>query len=194
MSELRDTGLAGRVVWLGCVEDRDASIRASRRTGLHLGFDGIKDDSHSGLTRRSCVRVEALYDVGTEIRNTRQVSVLSSEELRQIAADIGADEISPTLLGANIVIEGVPDFTLVPPNSRIQFDGGATLTVDMVNAPCNFPAREIEIENPGTGRMFRAAAKERRGVTAWVEREGQVNLGGSLRLFVPDQRPWPGHA
>ena len=192
MAGLRDAGFAGRVVWLGSVKDRTASIRASPLSELHLEFNGIGDDSHSGQTRQSCVRVEVLYDVGTEIRNTRQVSVLSCEDLAQIAKDIGAGELSPALLGANIVIEGVPDFTLVPPNSRIQFEGGATLTVDMVNAPCNLPAREIEMEMPGTGRSFRSAAKDRRGITAWVEREGPVKVGRTLRLFIPDQSPWPG--
>ncbi len=191
MGQLRDTGFIGRVVWLGSVESRDASIRASPRTEIFLELGGIMNDSHSGLTRQSCVRVEALYDIGTVIRNTRQVSVLSNEELTQIAKGIGAADLSPALLGANIVIEGVPDFTLVPPSSRIQFESGATLTVDMVNAPCTLPAREIEREQPGTGKPFRSVAKNRRGVTAWVEREGTITVGQPLRLYVPEQEPWP---
>ena len=60
----------------------------------------------------------------------------------------------------------------------------------MENRPCNFPAREIEKDEPGHGKAFKAAAKGRRGVTAWVEREGRLSIGDTLRLHVPDQRPW----
>jgi hypothetical protein len=35
-----------------------------------------------------------------------------------------------------------------------------------------------------------AAAKGRRGITAWVEREGEWRLGARIRLHVPAQRPW----
>ena len=42
----------------------------------------------------------------------------------------------------------------------------------------------------GKGKAFKTAAKDRRGVTAWVEREGTLRMGDVLRLHVPDQRPW----
>ena len=34
------------------------------------------------------------------------------------------------------------------------------------------------------------AAEGRRGVTAWVERPGDIRVGDSLTLFLPDQRAW----
>jgi len=37
------------------------------------------------------------------------------------------------------------------------------------------------------------AAKGRRGVTAWVEREGRLAVGDALRLHIPDQPAWSGH-
>ena len=37
---------------------------------------------------------------------------------------------------------------------------------------------------------FAAAAKDRRGVVAWVEREGSFALGDTLSLHIPDQRVW----
>jgi hypothetical protein len=43
---------------------------------------------------------------------------------------------------------------------------------------------------PGFGKSFKAAARDRRGVTGWVEREGTLALGERLRLHIPDQRPW----
>ena len=60
----------------------------------------------------------------------------------------------------------------------------------MENRPCNLPGREIEAEAPGHGKAFKAAAQNRRGVTAWVERPGSLALGDSLTLFIPDQRAW----
>jgi MOSC domain-containing protein YiiM len=131
------------------------------------------------------------YPKGTPIRNVRQVSVVSVEEMGEIAAAMGLEAVRPEWLGANLVVEGLADFTLVPPSSRLIFEGGAGLVVDMENAPCQFPAREIEHEHPGKGAGFRAAAKHRRGVTAWVEREGRIAVGEGFRLHVPPQRPYP---
>ena len=43
---------------------------------------------------------------------------------------------------------------------------------------------------PGHGAAVKGAANNRRGVTAWVEREGTLTLGERMRLHIPDQRPW----
>ena len=61
----------------------------------------------------------------------------------------------------------------------------------MENGPCQFPAREIEAEHPGRGAGYRRAARHRRGVTAWVEREGAIAVGDAARLFVPPIRLYP---
>jgi MOSC domain-containing protein YiiM len=115
---------------------------------------------------------------------------MSSEELAEIAAEMGVDTFDPEWAGAGMIIEGIPDFTHIPPSSRLQAGSGATLTVDMENQPCHLPAPIIETDAPGIGRGFKAAAKDRRGVTAWVEREGTLVVGDSITLNIPDQRPW----
>jgi hypothetical protein len=48
----------------------------------------------------------------------------------------------------------------------------------------------IEGHRPGRGKLFKRAAEGRRGVTAWVEREGRIALGDVLRLHIPDQPVW----
>ena len=88
------------------------------------------------------------------------------------------------------MVEGIDDFTHLPPNSRLQAQNGTTIVIDMLNAPCNYPAREIEKAHGGHGKGFKAAAKGRRGVCGWVEREGDLVVGDVLRLHVPGQRPW----
>ena len=132
----------------------------------------------------------AQHPKGTEIRNVRQLSILSAEEMADIAARMGTEALDPAWLGVSLVLEGIPDFSHVPPSSRLQAASGATLVVDMENRPCHLPARVIEAHAPGVGARFKAAAKGRRGVTAWVEREGPVAIGDMLRLHIPDQPVW----
>lgn len=189
MPALKQVACAGEIVWLGQTR-AGGTIRSDRVDHLDLGFGGLTGERHAGATRASCVRVRELYSEGTEIRNVRQLSILSHEELQGIAEEMGLDALEPGFLGANIVLKGIPDFTHVPPSSRLQGPSGATLTIDMENRPCVLPGREIESDHHGKGAAFKPAAKGRRGVTAWVERPGQLALGDGLTLFVPDQRAW----
>ena len=191
MPALIPTGFSGRITWLGVVtsDDRKALI-AEAREAMDLTFAGIAGSVHGGLTRASCSRVTALHPRGTPIGNERQVSILSAEELAQIAARMGLEALDPARLGASIVIEGMPDLSHLPPSSRLQAPSGATLVVDMQNRPCVLPARSIETVYPGYGKAFKTAANGRRGVTAWVQREGRIALGDPLTLHVPDQRAW----
>lgn len=191
MPVLRPTGLAGRVVFIGVVRDRAESLRSEGLERVFARFEGFEGECHGGLTRPSCSRVSQQYPKGTEIRNTRQVSVLSLEEMTATAADIGLDHIDPRLVGANLVLEGLPELTLVPPSSRLIFDSGASLAVDMENAPCAFPAMEIDAEHPGHGTRWRAAARGRRGVTAWVEAEGEIAIHDIATLHTPPVRLYP---
>jgi MOSC domain-containing protein YiiM len=191
MPALIPTAFSGRITWLGVVtsEDRSALIAAPREA-MELTFAGIAGSVHGGVTRASCSRVTAQHLRGTPIGNERQVSILAAEELAQIAARMGLEALDPARLGASIVIEGLPDLSHLPPSSRLQAPSGATLVVDMQNRPCVLPARSIETVHPGYGRAFKTAANGRRGVTAWVQREGRIALGDTLRLHVPDQRVW----
>jgi hypothetical protein len=190
MPALIPTGFSGIITWLGVVPDRDAALEAQPRVELRAGFDGPEGEAHGGLTRPSCSRVAALYKRNTPIRNARQFSVLSAEDLAAVAAEMGLPALDPALLGATLVISGIPDFSRVPPSSRLQAEGGATLVVDMENRPCTLPARPIENAHPGFGKRFKPAAEGRRGVTAWVEAEGVLRLGQKVTLHIPDQPAW----
>ena len=190
MSAQKLTAFTARIVWLGTVPEARENIRSAPRDTIELSYAGVVGEMHSGLTRPSCVRVKTQYPQGTEIANTRQLSIVSTEELAEIAQRMDMDAIDPAWLGASMVIEGIPDFTHVAPSARLQGPDGASLVIDMHNRPCIYPAREIDKDHPGRGPKFKTAAKGRRGVTAWVEREGRMALGDTLRLFVPDQRAW----
>lgn len=178
------------ITWLGVLPDRAAALQTQRREVLDLGFAGPEGEDHGGLTRPSCSRVLSQYPRDTVIRNTRQLCVMSMEEIAATASAMGIEALDPRYMGATLVIEGIADFTHVPPSSRLQAASGATIVIDMENRPCVLPARGIEDDMPGHGAAFKTAAKGRRGVTAWVEREGTLTLGEKMRLHIPDQRPW----
>lgn len=190
MPELVPTDHYATITWMGRVPLNRENIRAEAIQSAFASYEGFEGEFHAGLTRASCVRVKSQHPEGTEIRNVRQFSILSAEELDAVAKEIDLDAIDPLLVGASIVLSGIPDFTHVPPSSRLQAENGTTIVIDMLNAPCQYPAREIEKDNPGHGKGFVPAARGRRGVCGWVERQGDLKVGDTLRLHIPGQRAW----
>ncbi|EEW24433.1 MOSC domain-containing protein [Rhodobacter ferrooxidans] len=192
MPALLPTNFQGRIVWLGAqvLPVQDLVIRAEAVAEMPLTFAGYARESHAGLTRPSCSRVKAQHPRGTLIRNTRQLAVVSAEEMAEVAADLGIAEFDYAWVGASVVAEGFPDFSHLPPSSRLQAENGTTLVVDMENRPCQEPAVTIGKALPCMGKAFKTAAEGKRGVTAWVEREGSLRLGDVLRLHIPDQPVW----
>ena len=190
MPALKPTNYYASVVWLGSVADSAADLTSRALDEMPLTLAGYEAEFHAGLTRPSCSRVIQQYPRDTDIKNTRQVSIVSQEELDLIAQTMGLETLSPHLIGASLVISGIRDWSHVPPSSRLIGEGGPGLIVDMENRPCHLPAPFIEAENPGLGKGFKAAAKGRRGVTASVEQVGTLKIGMRLRLHVPDQPIW----
>lgn len=190
MPALKPTGFNATIRYLGVVDNRDATLASVQLQKMDLTFAGLAGENHAGRTRASCSRVLSQHPRETEIANVRQLSVLSVEDLDAIRKDMGIDEFDPAWVGASLVIDGIPDFTHVPPSSRLQAPSGATLVIDMENRPCVLPAKVIDAAQPGKGKLFKTAAKARRGVTAWVEREGAIHLGDELQLHIPDQPVW----
>ena len=189
MPALKSTPFHGEIVFLGLVRP-GAGLASESVSQLVLGFDGATGESHSGRTRASCSRVTEQHPPGTEIANTRQLTILSEEELAETAFAMRLPHLAPEWVGASIVLRGLPDLTHLPPSSRLQGPDGATLVVDMENRACVLPGKVIETVHPGAGPRYKPAAQGRRGVTAWVERPGVLELGQSLRLHIPDQRAW----
>lgn len=191
MPALKPTEYTCEVIWLGVVTNDDRKELLSEvLEQVDLTFEGIARSFHGGLTRPSCSRVKSQYPIGTPIRNERQLSIVSAEELAQIAEQMGVDSVDPARMGASMVVRGLPDFTHVPPSSRLQAPSGATVVVDMENRPCQFPAKSMKHVMGDAAKGFKDAAKGKRGVTAWVAREGVVKVGDVLTLHIPDQRRW----
>ena len=178
----------GKVEILLTNPDRETGLEKQVVAEIQLLFSGIDGDCHGGLTRLSDSRMLKQFKRGTEVKNARQVSILSVEELADIAAAMGIPKMKAEWVGANLVISGIPDLTLLPPSTRLQFPSGAMIVIDMENLPCRYPAEIIEKIHPEQVTGFVKAAKHKRGVVGWIEAEGVVRSGDAITIWIPQQR------
>jgi hypothetical protein len=165
------------------------SFETTAVQSLTLGFGGIGGDRHGGFTRRSGGR-EPWYPRGTEMRNERQLSLLSSADLVEIARGMGVPEVRPEWIGGNLLIDGIKDFTLLPARTCLFFAGGVTIRIDGLNVPCRFSGRAVAGHYPdrqGLDLAFVKAARNLRGLVGWVEKPGVIMEGEALEARVPEQ-------
>ncbi len=192
MTILNPTKLSGTVtpMYANCNSDDESLVtQLIQRASMH--FDGMQGDRHVGYVRPSDVRYGRQYAKGSPIRNTLQVTLLSTEELEEVRVEMGIDRLDAGWIGANLVITGIPDLTLLPPSTRLIFSSNAALVVDNENATCRYPGDEIDRYYPGKGKGFVKAAINRRGLVAWVEREGDIASEDSIAVHVPPLRIHP---
>ncbi len=180
--------LNGRVHTLLRNPDRKSGLEKKPVGELNLRFTGIEADAHGGLTRKSDSRMLKQYRRGTEVRNSRHISLVSIEELDEIAGAMNISTLDPSWLGANMVTAGIPNLTMLPPSSRLQFPSGATIVIDLENLPCRYPADIIATHFPAPKRSFISAASGKRGLVGWIEAEGVVKTGDEVIVWVPPQR------
>ncbi len=152
---------------------------------MGLDFSGVIGDRHSGETMLSDSRTSHVYAKGTEIRNHRQVSLVSTEELALIAANLGIPELAAGVIADNICLSGVPGLTALPRMTRLEFPTGAVLMTGGVNNPCIISGRLVAHRYGTEPHKFPKAAFDLRGITAWVERPGDVHVGDAVRTHPP---------
>jgi hypothetical protein len=156
---------------------------------VRVTFDGFDGDRHAGPTRLADGRTPQ-YTRGTVIRNSRQVSLVSVEELDELAAALGIPRVLPEWLGANLALGGIPRFSQLPPSTRLYFPQDAVLVVSWENHPCVYPGKLLRHFNPGIpgiAKAFVKVAHHRRGLVSWVERPGSISMGDTVRVEVPPQ-------
>lgn len=148
-----------------------------------LTYAGLEGDRHAGLTMRSGPRQKHVPR-GTELRNSRQLSLVSVEELADIARGLEVPSVRASILGANLLLRGAPELTRVPPGSRLVFSSGAMLVIDGENEPCTKSGRALAqaLGVPSVASRFVKTAWGKRGLVAWVERPGLVRVGDTARL------------
>lgn len=151
---------------------------------LTLTFAGIPGDRHAGLTMSAGVR-QTHVPKGTILRNARQLSLVSLEELADVARTLGLPHLDYRWLGANVCVSDVDGFTRLTPSTRLVFAAGAIVVVDSDNEPCTKAGRAIVAAANCDARVaqdFPKAARHKRGLVGWVEREGEVRVGDRVTV------------
>jgi MOSC domain-containing protein YiiM len=158
---------------------------------VKAALGGIEGDKHSGMTRLSDGRTP-YYPRGTEIRNDRQVSLVSQEELAQVAAALDVPVIQPEWVGANLLLQHIPHLTQLPRGTRLVFARGAVLIVEGENLPCIGPGKILEAQyaREDLSAAFPKAAMRKRGLVACVERAGDISEGDEVTAEIPAQVPY----
>lgn len=171
------------------VEDDPLALVTTPCAHVRVTLEGFEGDKHAGIEYLSSSRT-LHYPRGTVIRNTRQISIVSLEDLDLIAVAMGVPKILPPWLGANLAFRGIPDLTHLPPSTRLFFPNDAVLVVEGENKPCVFPGKVIAAQYPAlsiSAALFPKAGINRRGVVAWVERPGMIGLGEQVVAEIPRQ-------
>ncbi|WP_231710230.1 MOSC domain-containing protein [Roseibium limicola] len=156
---------------------------------LELGLEGITGDRHGGFSRFSGGR-EPYYPRGTEMCNERQLSILAPDELGLIAERMDIDRLEAGWIGGNIVIEGMPHLSLIPPRTRLVFAGGAVVRVDGDNVPCRSAGKSIAAQfadRSGLDLAFPKLARRLRGLVGYVEKPGTILPGEEVTAHIPEQ-------
>jgi hypothetical protein len=166
----------------------EASLITTHCDRVAVSFEGLEGDMHAGWTRGADGRTP-YYKRGTPIRNIRQVSIVSQEDLDEIAGRLSLPEICPEWLGANLLLKGIPHLSLLPPGTRLVFSQGTVLRVEEENQPCINPGKVIaaQYDNEKLASRFVKAAMQRRGVVATVELPGMIGAGDAVTANTPVQ-------
>jgi MOSC domain-containing protein YiiM len=163
-----------------------AGLEKQPEESIEVNFDGIVGDKHAGFTKPADSR-NTEYRRGTEMRNDRQWSAVSSEELEVISERMGVPHIEPGWIGANLALSGIPNLTELPKGTKLVFPKDAVLLVEGENLPCVEPGEVIQSKYPDlkvNGKYFPRAARGRRGLVGVVERPGFINLQDKVTVKV----------
>ncbi len=174
---------------------------------------GIKDDRHSGLFR-TVRRYESKERAGLQVANDRQISLVTSREMAEIAEDLDLpvdiiEERSETTiekfmacqLAANLLLKGEgilndiaePDALFVMRNDQ---GVGPEVRLTAYNPPCKKPVVKL-VHSLGTmgialdrdfdtlKTQFKTAADSRRGWVGYVYSPGTLFLGTNVAVHYP---------
>lgn len=163
---------------------------------------GIKSDRHAGA-RSLDVRERALLDFGLpkgiEIANHREVSLVSKEELAEVADLLALPSIPTGSLGENLVVSGIPRLSHLPIGTLLFFQKNeetkrtAVLVVWGENTPCLAPGEVLQaqfLDHEQLASRFVKAAIGKRGIVASVYSTGFIHAGDTVIARLPDTRSY----
>lgn len=152
-------------------------------------WNGFVGDKHFGATKPAG-KSQKLYPRGSEVRNTRQVSIVSLEELQEMADALDLPEIKADWVGANLLLSGIPKLSKLPPGSRLFFTDGVGLVVEGENMPCTTAGSTVQQHYPEKEKLvgrFPKYALGKRGIVAWVEKPGVISAGDDVTVKLVEK-------
>ncbi|MGL4727626.1 MAG: MOSC domain-containing protein [Bosea sp. (in: a-proteobacteria)] len=173
-----------------------ASFQTVAKTTLALDSGGIPGDRHHGLSRAAGPR-EPWMPRGLMLRNDRQLSAVSMEDMAELARCLDLAAIDPALIGANILVEGIAGFSQIAPGSHLaiggewggkgRFDGGAILKVEAYNRPCRGPGRKLALAHgrPELEYAFVKHAAKLRGLVLSVAYASPISPEEAVVVVPP---------
>jgi hypothetical protein len=187
MTKFPGKTLKGRVVSVHAGNEDDLSKQPRASVNAEIG--GFSGDRHQGPTRATW---EGEWQpAGTIRRNERQWSGVSVEELAHISDRLDLTEpLSPATLGANLCIEGIPEFSLLPKGTTLWFPSGAVLQVEEYNPPCSDMGEQIAFKYSTrsgeslTGTSWLRPASGRRGLVGVIDVPGEIRVGDEVEVRV----------
>jgi MOSC domain-containing protein YiiM len=179
--------LNGTVVSVHSGKNEDLSKQALE--SIEVDFEGIAGDAHRGISRTAFSGERE--PKGTILRNDRQWSGVSVEELAVISEQLELTEtLRPDTLGANICVQGIPDFSLLPRGTRLVFPSGAALIIEEYNPACSEMGEQVVAKYqthssaPLTPKQWLKPAHGRRGVVGMVDVAGTLSAGDKILVQV----------
>ncbi len=191
--------LIGRVEKVLLATSYGSHISAPAEKVKFIQGQGVLHDHHYGprlLDVRDSAALRFGLLKGMESFNVRQWSAVSQEELDEIARCMGIKTINHGLLGENMVVVGIPNFSRLPIGTQFFFKGpvgelrSTILFVSGENAPCHIPGNAIQAccqDKPGLKASFVKNAKRRRGLVGFVVGSGFIKEGDKVIAEIPDQ-------
>jgi hypothetical protein len=182
--------LKGKITSLHVGNNDDLSKQSLLSLKAEIG--GFEGDKHNGPERKTW---EGEWQpAGTIRRNERQWSGVSVEELAYISQCLDLTEsLSPETLGANLCIEGIPEFSLLPKGTQLLFPSGAVLLVEEYNPPCADMGQQIMSKyttRSGQALIDKAwlrPASGRRGLVGVIDVPGEIHEGDEVEVRVYEE-------
>ena len=160
------------------------------RDSIEVDLEGFPGDKHRGFTRETWAGDKD--PEGTVRRNERQWSGVSVEELAIIGERMELNRpLEAATLGANLCVEGIPEFSQLPRGTRLLFPSGAALVIEEINPPCKDMGEEIAAAyttstgEPAVGKIFPKHSFGLRGVVGVVDVPGSISAGDQVVLEIP---------
>lgn len=166
-----------------------------KRESLQAELDGFVDDRHRSLKRETWAGDKQAE--GTIRRNERMWSAMSVEESKAIAKQMDLSKpLNAANLSVNLMIEGIPSFSLLPKGSILKFPSGAELIVEEYNPPCEEMGQKLaDTYSTNSGKDLKAldftqAAIFSRGLVGVIEVAGEIRVGDEVTVTVYTPPIW----